>query len=259
MGLYRKFVLPHLIDLSMKNPGTTQCRSEISPKATGRVLEIGVGSGRNFPFYSAGVSHVWGIVPSPELLAMARASAEAVEHASGREDELRRVVEAQSATGDFAAALETAAGIHELPARAAALAAIALARAESGEHRASHSTLAAAEETVRQIEYREGRTEALPLIARTRARLGAFPLALETAHAIADEVAKVETLQEIASLQSSAGERDAVSAPNARRGRRARARRTGRRARSTATRPTAERVPAPRARSAELRATSSGR
>src|SRR5438128_52814 len=55
----------------MKNPATTQCRSEIIPRATGRVLEVGIGSGLNFPFYGAGVSHVWGIDPSPELLAMA--------------------------------------------------------------------------------------------------------------------------------------------------------------------------------------------
>ena len=78
MGLYRKFVLPYLIDLSMKNPATTQCRSEIIPKATGRVLEVGIGSGLNFPFYGASVSHVWGIDPSVELLAMARSKAAAL-------------------------------------------------------------------------------------------------------------------------------------------------------------------------------------
>jgi ubiquinone/menaquinone biosynthesis C-methylase UbiE len=78
MGLYRKFVLPYLTDLSMKNPATTKCRSEILPKAIGRVLEVGVGSGLNFPFYGADVSHVWGIDPSPELLAMARAKTAAL-------------------------------------------------------------------------------------------------------------------------------------------------------------------------------------
>lgn len=72
MGLYSRFVLPYLIDLSMKNAATTKCRSQVVPKATGRVLEIGIGSGLNFPFYSAKVAHVWGVDPSPELLAMAR-------------------------------------------------------------------------------------------------------------------------------------------------------------------------------------------
>lgn len=72
MGLYSKYVLPHLIDLSMKNSATTKCRSEIIPRATGRVVEIGIGSGLNFPYYGSTVSHVWGIDPSPELLAMVR-------------------------------------------------------------------------------------------------------------------------------------------------------------------------------------------
>jgi ubiquinone/menaquinone biosynthesis C-methylase UbiE len=72
VGLYGKYVLPHLIDLSMKDRATTKCRSEIIPKARGRVLEIGIGSGLNFPYYGAGVTHVWGIDPSRELLAMAR-------------------------------------------------------------------------------------------------------------------------------------------------------------------------------------------
>lgn len=72
MGLYSKYVLPHLIDLSMKDRATTRCRSEIIPKATGRVLEIGIGSGLNFPYYSPSVAHVWGIDPSEELLEMVR-------------------------------------------------------------------------------------------------------------------------------------------------------------------------------------------
>jgi len=80
MGLYRKFVLPHLIDLSMKNPGSTKCRAEIIPKASGRVLEVGIGSGLNFPFYGAGVTQVWGIDPSAELLAMAESKAAALRY-----------------------------------------------------------------------------------------------------------------------------------------------------------------------------------
>lgn len=40
--------------------------------ARGRVLEIGVGSGLNFPLYGKDVELVYGIDPSPELLAIAR-------------------------------------------------------------------------------------------------------------------------------------------------------------------------------------------
>lgn len=78
MGLYSRFVLPYLIDLSMKDRATTKCRSEIVPKATGRVLEVGIGSGLNFPFYAPNVRHVWGVDPSPKLLAMARAKVAAL-------------------------------------------------------------------------------------------------------------------------------------------------------------------------------------
>ena len=72
MGLYRRFVLPRLIDLSMKDKGAAARRSVLVPQARGSVLEIGIGSGHNLPFYSAAVTRLQGIDPSPELLSMAR-------------------------------------------------------------------------------------------------------------------------------------------------------------------------------------------
>jgi ubiquinone/menaquinone biosynthesis C-methylase UbiE len=42
------------------------------PAATGRVLEIGIGSGLNLPLYSQNVQQVIGLDPSPKLLEMAR-------------------------------------------------------------------------------------------------------------------------------------------------------------------------------------------
>jgi ubiquinone/menaquinone biosynthesis C-methylase UbiE len=47
-------------------------RSRIITAAEGRVLEIGIGSGLNLPYYSPNVAHVIGLEPSPKLLAMAR-------------------------------------------------------------------------------------------------------------------------------------------------------------------------------------------
>jgi ubiquinone/menaquinone biosynthesis C-methylase UbiE len=38
--------------------------------AEGRVLEIGIGSGLNLPFYGSRVTHVIGLEPSPKLLSM---------------------------------------------------------------------------------------------------------------------------------------------------------------------------------------------
>ncbi len=72
MGFYRRFVLPALINLSMKNKEATRYRGQAVPAARGRVLEIGIGSGLNLPFYAGHVEMVFGLDTSPELLAMAR-------------------------------------------------------------------------------------------------------------------------------------------------------------------------------------------
>src|SRR5437667_12363 len=72
MAFYSKYILPRLIDLAMKNPATTECRSRIIPRATGRVLDVGIGSGLNLRFYGPRVTKLWGIDPSSELLEMAR-------------------------------------------------------------------------------------------------------------------------------------------------------------------------------------------
>ena len=75
MGFYRDYVLPHLIHLSMRNPQAAQHRQRIIPAARGRVLEIGIGSGLNLPFYSGQVSALVGIDPSARLVDMARKAA----------------------------------------------------------------------------------------------------------------------------------------------------------------------------------------
>jgi ubiquinone/menaquinone biosynthesis C-methylase UbiE len=72
MGLYAKYLLPRLIDLAMRNKDTARLRAECVPRACGEVVEIGIGSGLNLPFYSSDVQHVYGIDPSVELQRMAR-------------------------------------------------------------------------------------------------------------------------------------------------------------------------------------------
>ena len=71
MGLYAKYVLPRLIELAMRNKDTTRLRSESVPQASGDVVEIGIGSGLNLPFYGSKVHHVYGVDPSVELQRMA--------------------------------------------------------------------------------------------------------------------------------------------------------------------------------------------
>jgi ubiquinone/menaquinone biosynthesis C-methylase UbiE len=77
MGFYRDQILPVLIDLSMRQQNLAAYRRRVIPAAEGRVLEIGIGSGLNLPFYSQKAEHVIGLDPSPKLLAMARQAARA--------------------------------------------------------------------------------------------------------------------------------------------------------------------------------------
>ena len=72
MGLYRRFVLPRLIDFVMKDEAATARRSGLVPRATGSVLEVGIGSGLNLPFYTSAVTHLHGVDSSAQLLSMAR-------------------------------------------------------------------------------------------------------------------------------------------------------------------------------------------
>ena len=72
MAVYAKYVLPRIIDLAMKNKETARLRAAWIPRAYGEVLEIGIGSGLNLPFYPMEVRRVCGVDPSAELQAMAR-------------------------------------------------------------------------------------------------------------------------------------------------------------------------------------------
>jgi ubiquinone/menaquinone biosynthesis C-methylase UbiE len=72
MGFYQNQIVPILTDLAMRQRDLAAYRSRVVPAADGRVLEIGVGSGLNLPFYSPNVRHLIGLDPSPKLLSMAR-------------------------------------------------------------------------------------------------------------------------------------------------------------------------------------------
>jgi ubiquinone/menaquinone biosynthesis C-methylase UbiE len=71
MGVYAKYVLPWVIDLAMRNKDAEQLRADWVPHARGDVLEVGIGSGLNLPFYSSEVQRLYGVEPSAELQRMA--------------------------------------------------------------------------------------------------------------------------------------------------------------------------------------------
>ena len=50
MSFYSEKLLPHLLDLAMRNRDLAAYRQRLVPSARGRVLEIGIGSGLNLPF-----------------------------------------------------------------------------------------------------------------------------------------------------------------------------------------------------------------
>jgi ubiquinone/menaquinone biosynthesis C-methylase UbiE len=70
MGFYQDQIVPLLINLTMRRRDLAAYRSRVVSAADGRVLEIGIGSGLNLPFYSRNVEHLIGLDPSPKLLAM---------------------------------------------------------------------------------------------------------------------------------------------------------------------------------------------
>jgi ubiquinone/menaquinone biosynthesis C-methylase UbiE len=75
MRFYAEVILPGLCDLSMRSRHLVPYRKRVVGAARGRVLEIGVGSGLNLPFYSEDVFEIFGLDPSPRLLAMASRAA----------------------------------------------------------------------------------------------------------------------------------------------------------------------------------------
>lgn len=69
--IYNKYILPWKLNREMGSVDFNPTRREISEKAVGVVLEIGAGSGYNFPFYK-GIQKLYGLEPSKELYAYAK-------------------------------------------------------------------------------------------------------------------------------------------------------------------------------------------
>jgi len=75
MGLYARYILPRVVHLACSLKENMRQREKVVPRAQGRVLEIGIGSGLNLEYYDASVVElVWGLDPSMEMWGLARPS-----------------------------------------------------------------------------------------------------------------------------------------------------------------------------------------
>ena len=73
---YEKYLLPKLLDTSCSTKPVNYQRKKIVPDARGTILEIGIGSGLNIPFYQrSNIQKIIGLDPSEELCEMAKKSA----------------------------------------------------------------------------------------------------------------------------------------------------------------------------------------
>ena len=68
MSFYDDYVLPRLLDFACGLKAIDRQREKIVPRASGEVLEIGIGSGLNLPYYDhERVSRVWGLEPAEAM------------------------------------------------------------------------------------------------------------------------------------------------------------------------------------------------
>jgi ubiquinone/menaquinone biosynthesis C-methylase UbiE len=82
MNWYERHLLPHLIDIACGMPAVRRQRLRVVPNAHGRVLEIGIGTGLNMPYYEPGrIESLVGVEPSQRMhrLALRRSKAAGLE------------------------------------------------------------------------------------------------------------------------------------------------------------------------------------
>jgi len=73
LGFYDKYILPKFLNCACGTKPINYQRDKIVPLAKGIVLDIGVGSGLNIPFYNkSNIDHLYGLDPSEELLKIAK-------------------------------------------------------------------------------------------------------------------------------------------------------------------------------------------
>ena len=73
MDLYSKYILPKVLDFCCATKPIRKQREKVVPLCKGIVLEIGSGSGLNFPYYKTSkVKKIYALKPDKEMIELAR-------------------------------------------------------------------------------------------------------------------------------------------------------------------------------------------
>ena len=73
MGFYDKYILPKFLNCACSSKPINYQRDKIVPLAKGVVLDVGIGSGLNIPFYNKSkIDYLYGLDPSEELIKLAK-------------------------------------------------------------------------------------------------------------------------------------------------------------------------------------------
>jgi ubiquinone/menaquinone biosynthesis C-methylase UbiE len=73
VNIYDRYLLPRLTHWVCSSPAVQRQRRRVVPRAHGRVLEVGFGSGLNLPHYTtAQVKWIWAVEPSAPMLTLAK-------------------------------------------------------------------------------------------------------------------------------------------------------------------------------------------
>ena len=72
MSFYEEYIYPFLVDKLGDPPPIRRVRQQLIPQAHGHILEIGAGSGANFPHYDpAKVTRLYALEPNPGMIRLA--------------------------------------------------------------------------------------------------------------------------------------------------------------------------------------------
>lgn len=73
MSFYDKYILPKFLNCACGSKPINYQREKIVPLAEGTVLDVGIGSGLNIPYYNKSkIKYLYGLDPSIELLNLAK-------------------------------------------------------------------------------------------------------------------------------------------------------------------------------------------